>query len=483
MVYQHRDSGLLGRTLSRVWHFRLNERVRVQKRSCLAAICLIIIGLSWSSPATAQSVRGRILDAETGQGIPSVKVTLLQGDNRKKIAEVLTNSQGAFAIGAIATGPHRLQASHIGYALVTTDPFPINNDEQVVVDLKVSVSAVALEPLTIVARRRDPAHEALEEGMYARRLTLPPLGLRRVMLPFDPEMQGAIDVNDVIRSNFPQTRRRPCTVVYWNGQLVQDTAMANQWMETSVSELEAVEFYRNAIDAPMAFREIPVQISFENRECQIVALWPRTGRYLAEDPPVPLPAALRLWRGYVTASAYHLSGDQAPGTGVGFELSTHNQVYRAIGLGLHFRMTRHALPAEATATMSVNLSEHNYVLPIGERPMLLYLFAIEPRITLYETDRTRLLAGPRLQGGGRRFTLVKNQVGRPTETHTSYGWGVGASASVEYQLNEKLALSGGLGYDRLSFGTYKFLEGDNTKTAVKWNGTALRFGIAYFLNR
>lgn len=446
------------------------------------AAFFLVLAVLWAGSASAQSVRGRILDAETGQGIPGVKVTLIQGD-RKRIAEVLTNSTGAFALGATATGQHRLQTSHIGYASVTTDAFTINNNEQVVVDVKVSVSVVALEPLTVVARRQDPANDATEEGMYARRLTLPPLGLRRVMLPFDPEMQGAIDVNDVIRSNFPQTRRRPCTVVYWNGQIVQDTAMANQWLETSVSELEAVEYYRNAIDAPMAFREIPVQISFENRECQIVALWPRTGRYLAEDPPIPLPAALRLWRGYLTASAYHLSGKQAPGTGVGFELSTHNQIYRAIGLGLHFRMTRHVLPTEATEEMSVNLSQHDYVLPIGERGLLLYIFGVEPRVTVFESDRVRLLAGTRLQGGGRRFSLVKNEVGQGTISHVSYGWGYGASAGLEYQMNEKLALNAGLGYDRLSFGTYKFLEGDNTRTAANWSGTAIRFGVAYFLNR
>jgi hypothetical protein len=456
---------------------------RTGARSGFAAVGVVVIGLLWSASAKAQSVRGRILDAETGQGIPSVKVTLLQGDNRKKIAEVLTNSRGAFALGAVATGPHRLQTSHIGYASVTTDPFAINNDEQVVVDVKVSVSAVALDPLTIVARRRDPAHEATEEGMYARRLTLPPLGLRRVMLPFDPEMQGAIDVNDVIRSNFPQTSRRPCTVVYWNGQLVADTAMANQWMETSVSELEAVEFYRNAIDAPMAFREIPVQISFENRECQIVALWPRTGRYQLEDPPIPLPAALRLWRGYVNATAYHLSGDHAPGTGIGLELSTHNQVYHAIGLGLHLRMTRHTLPADATAAMSVNLSPINYEMPVGERPMLLYMFGVEPRLTAFESDKIQILVGARLQGGGRTFSLIRNDAENSEEKHTSYGWGFGGSANLEYQASEKLALNAGLGLDRLSFGTFKFLEGDQTRTASTWTGAAFRFGIAYFLNR
>ena len=457
--------------------------IRTVARSGFASVALIVIGLMWSAPAPAQSVRGRVLDAETGQGIPSVKVTLLQGDNRKKIAEVLTNSQGAFALGAIATGAHRLQTSHIGYASVTTDPFLINQNEQVVVDLKVSVSAVALEPLTVVARRRDPAHEATEEGMYARRLTLPPLGLRRVMLPFDPEMQGAIDVNDVIRSNFPQTRRRPCTVVYWNGQLVQDTSQANQWMATSVSELEAVEFYRNAIDAPMAFREIPVQISFENRECQVVALWPRTGRYQLEDPPVQLPAALRLWRAYVNATAYNLSGDQAPNTGVGIELSTHNAIYRAIGLGLHVRMTRHLLPSEATQQMSVNLSPINYVLPAGERPMLLYMFGVEPRVTVLETEKLELILGTRLQGGGRRFSLVKNDAAKSEEKHTSYGWGFGGHASLEYHMSEKLSLNAGLGLDRLSFGTYKFLEGDQTRTAATWTGSAFRFGFAYFLNR
>jgi opacity protein-like surface antigen len=446
------------------------------------AFIVLISALLCVSPTSAQSVRGRVLNAQTGEGIPSVKVTLFQGDG-KKVAEVLTNSKGAFAVGALVTGPHRLQTNHIGYTTVTTEVFSINDDEQVVVDLKVSVTAVTVEPLTIVARRRDPRNDATEEGMFARRLTLPPLGLRRVLLPFDPEMKGAIKASDVIFQNFPQTRRRPCTVVYWNGSLVLSNDMAAQWLETSVSELEAVEYYRNMIDAPMAFREIPVQISFDNRECQIVALWPRTGRYLLEDPPIPLPGALYLWRGYLTATAYHVSGKHAPGTGVGLELSTHNQVYRAIGLALHVRMTRHVLPADVTSEMSTNLSEHNYVLPVGDRGMLLYVVAVEPRVTVVESDRLRMLVGTRIQGAGRRFTLVKNDVNRSTQSHVSYGWGVGASLGLEYEMSEKLALNGGVGYDRLSFGTYKFLESTNTKTAATWSAGALHLGVAYFLNR
>ena len=449
-------------------------------RAILAA-AFLAIGFAWVAPASAQSVRGRVIDEATGEGIPGAKVTLLQGN--KKIAEVLTNSRGAFALGALTVGEHRLQASHIGYTTVTTDAFPINTNEQVVVDIKVAVSAVTLEPLTIVARRPDPRHENTEEGMYARRLTAPPLGLRRVMLPFDPEMQGATDVNELIRYNFPQTQRRPCTAVYWNGSLVQDTAQANQWLETSVSELEAVEFYRNAIDAPITMREIPVQISFENRECQVIALWPRTGRYQLEDPPIQLPAALRLWRAYVNATAYTLSGHQAPNTGFGIELSTHNAIYRAIGLGLHVRMTRHVLPGEVTQQMSVNLSPINYVLPVGDRPMTLFMFGVEPRLTVMETDRLELMVGARLQGGGRTFSLIKNDATNSEDKHTSYGWGFGGTAALEYHMSEKFSLNAGLGIDRLSFGTFKNLEGDQTQTASTWTGSAFRFGFAYFLNR
>ena len=68
----------------------------------ILAFAFLAIGFAWALPASAQSVRGRVIDEATGEGIPGAKVTLLQGN--KKIAEVLTNSRGAFALGALTVG-------------------------------------------------------------------------------------------------------------------------------------------------------------------------------------------------------------------------------------------------------------------------------------------------------------------------------------------------------------------------------------------
>jgi hypothetical protein len=429
--------------------------------------------LSLASATAAQSVRGRVLDEQSGQGIPGVKVTLLN-DKGGRVAETISNAQGGFMLAAKGTGQHRIRTSHIGYADLETDQFSVLAEEQVIVDLKLSAAAIVLEPLTIVSRQKDPRTEPTEEGMYARRLTTPPIGPKRVMLPHDPEMVSSSRVTDLF-TWLP--RSRGCMIVYWNGRLVQQADIAADWLQTSTTMLEAVEYYRTPLDAPAAFREMPPYVSFDNVQCSVIALWPKTGRYLAEEAPIPLQPYNG--RANLAAALYYVSGKYAPGVGVGLEGSIHWPVGRSISVGLNARATVHTL-SEATANeMTSTLSATEFLLPPGERSLQLYVIGFEPRMAFRQDQTVRFVLGSRLQVAQRRFDMTSTAVTRDKIGVRSYGIGLGATGTVEWQLSGKLAANASIGQDWFTFNAYKRIERQTTPTAANWLGTSLKLGVAY----
>jgi hypothetical protein len=431
-----------------------------------------------AAPLDAQSVRGRTIDALTGQEIPGVRIVLLRA-NGTRVTEVISNANGLFQIATRDPGEYKLEASHIAYRSFTTESVLLRGDEQLVVDLKMSVTAIELDPLEIVARRLDPRHEATEDGMYARRLLSRPIGSSRVILPHDPEMVNALDVRDVLSWAAP--RQRGCTVVWWNGRLVTDSAAVQLWLETPVTQLEAVEFYRTPIDAPAVFRELPIYAAFDNAYCSIIALWPRSGRYLAEGAPLPVEPAP--WRGYLTASVYHIAGRYAPGLGFGLEASAHWPLVSNLAIGVHMRGSMHQLDAATTDDMTATASDITYVLPAGDRGFQLFVLGIGPRLTLREHERVRIVLGGRIQIAQRQFSLLSTNVGNRGIGLMSRGWGAGLTAGIESRITERLSADLSLGQDWLNFGGYEALDREPTSTGANWRATAIRLGITYDIVR
>ncbi|HUF49549.1 MAG TPA: carboxypeptidase-like regulatory domain-containing protein [Longimicrobiales bacterium] len=434
-------------------------------------ILLLLMVPAVAAPAAAQSVRGRVLDAETGSPIGGARVELLRGAARA--LETISDSAGRFVLVLRASGEYRLQASFLGYRSAPTEPFQVGAREQVIADIRMARAVIPLEALTIVARRADPRHEATEEGLYARRLNLPPIGTARVLLPLDGEMANARDARDVLQW---LPRPRGCIVVYWNGHMVRDADMAQSWLETPTAHLEAVEFYGHLIDAPAVFRDVPPYL-IECWRHSVVALWPRTGRYLTEYTAPP--AVAFSWHAHVTPTVQHISGDYAPGIGIGLESSTQWRVGSSMSFGVHVSGTTYQLGSEQTAYMTRQMSNISYHLPPGDRPLTLWLAGVEPRVDILDRAALRVTAGARLQVARRSFTLVRNEVPANTDRMAAFGWGAGAVAGAELRLRPRLAVSAGVVRDWLWFERYKRIDPRATETAATWTVSGLRLGVTY----
>jgi hypothetical protein len=129
---------------------------------------LLFLLLLFPATVRAQGIRGVVLDAETNQPVDAVTVALL--DFREEVVRsVITDARGAFAIRVGETGRFYLRAERIGYATVTSRPLDLLPGDTAVVELRLGVEALAIEPLTVTASSRALRNRDLDDFYQRRR--------------------------------------------------------------------------------------------------------------------------------------------------------------------------------------------------------------------------------------------------------------------------------------------------------------------------
>jgi hypothetical protein len=204
---------------------------------------VVLLGLL-PSQAAAQGITGRVVDAESGAGVPSAQVALLvEGEVH---TSVQTDAEGWFTLRAPRSGEFLLRTRALGYAERPPDSVRVDPREVVEVLVELGRQAIALEPITVTGRREDPRHAATFEGFLARRVEARPVGPERVVHRADHEMAAAMSVQDV-RKWF--VGRQSCIVYFLEGR-------RSPWNldDMSTDFLEGVEFYRDALTAPLPYR-------------------------------------------------------------------------------------------------------------------------------------------------------------------------------------------------------------------------------------
>jgi hypothetical protein len=203
----------------------------------------------------AQSVTGRVVDAESRAGVPSAQVALLVGGEVHTSVE--TDADGWFTLRAPGSGDFLLRTRALGYAERPADSVRVEPREMLEVEVELARQAIALDPITVTGRREDPRHAPTFEGFLARRAVARPVGGDRVVLRTDHEMAAAMSVSDVMRW-FP--RPRGCLAVFLDGR-------PTRWpvKDMSTSFFEGVEFYHDGMTAPYPYRT--------RSECSVLAVW------------------------------------------------------------------------------------------------------------------------------------------------------------------------------------------------------------------
>jgi len=107
-----------------------------------------------AAPAAAQVVRGTVIDNTTFLGVVGAGVTALDSAG-KPLANVLTDSSGAFLLRPPSAGAYRLRVSALGYRADPGTRVELGGSDTRVV-LRLVPDPVPIDSLTVMAQHRVP---------------------------------------------------------------------------------------------------------------------------------------------------------------------------------------------------------------------------------------------------------------------------------------------------------------------------------------
>ena len=257
--------------LSRVPHPRA-----VALGVCFAALLAV--------PAESQVVRGQVVDDQSGAAVSVVDVSILDA-NGNVLRTTTSDAEGAFMIGTRAPGEYQLQAQRLGFETVTTEALELHRDSIVDVVIRMSSEAIALDPLEVIGRGESEINRATFEGLYQRRARAPSVGLNRVWVRSDPEMDQGMTVERFLHLYASRLGRsgstpddnergiRPehgCNPTVLVRGIELSPRVVEHFLDSHLLELEGIEVYARITDAPLELRPTD-----HWRDCGIVVIWPR----------------------------------------------------------------------------------------------------------------------------------------------------------------------------------------------------------------
>ena len=115
------------------------------------SLCAIALFLSFGSEAFAQGsgqIRGQVTDAETGEPLPGVNVTVV-GTQRGAV----TNAEGQYAIINVPVGTQSIRASFVGYGAITKTDVLVKLNQTSRINFELSPATIQAEEVTVTAER------------------------------------------------------------------------------------------------------------------------------------------------------------------------------------------------------------------------------------------------------------------------------------------------------------------------------------------
>ena len=234
--------------------------------------------------SSAQIVQGWIRDTWSGQPVQMAEVILLTTDG-VEVGTALSDTLGFFRLAVTEPGSYLLRAERMGYVPLTDGPLEVKTDGVVEVEVRVSVFPVALDSLTVVARRRAsilteervPFLEA--NGFYER---MREGGGHFIDRSYIEKRLSARNIADLlvgipgvtVGSSGVNFRGMPtmygCEVSVYMDAIRMETTYWKWWKEIPVMDLEAIEVYTGP-------SQLPARWTSAENGCGVIVIWTRRG--------------------------------------------------------------------------------------------------------------------------------------------------------------------------------------------------------------
>jgi hypothetical protein len=239
----------------------------------------VLMALAGAAPVRGQVLQGHVMDDDTDQPIPGVRVEMLQ-EGRRSAGHALTDSAGGFAIVAARQGSFRLRAERIGYASATTAEVGVAMNDTVAVVVRLRAGSVLLAPLEVVTRPRRvsnsaplaEAFERMERGMGGRFITSEQIQVRNPARLTDVVTTMGVVVSG---TNVSMSRTRCPPVVVVDGVVASRVGGSRDGIEYSAinmvdpAHVELIEVYAGVAGMPPDWINIG--------RCGVIAIWTRRG--------------------------------------------------------------------------------------------------------------------------------------------------------------------------------------------------------------
>lgn len=242
------------------------------------------LGLAVLLPAiaTAQQVRGVVVEDSTFRPIPDVTVELRSLDGSVR-GTAVSAATGWFEVFAPGSGQFVLHARHQAYTHTDTLAIGLNGAEILTVVLRLSGGPIPLEPLTVRVSPQDRLggyRERARKGAFGRYITRADIdrhggySLAHIMR-FTPEVRiervrdGPFTNDGVFMRSYGDL----CVpTVFLDGVAVPTGRIFDIDALLSPDEVEGIEVYRSYLSAPMEFR-LPAMDS--DMSCGVIVVWSR----------------------------------------------------------------------------------------------------------------------------------------------------------------------------------------------------------------
>ena len=129
-------------------------------------ILLVLAALALPAAAAAQTARGRVVEAGTGQPVPGA-IVLLVDAHGQRAAATLSDPEGAYRVTARAAGTYTMRVERVGYTSTTSEPITLAAGQTVDRDLVADVRRVVLDSVVATGNARRCAGELLNGAQAA----------------------------------------------------------------------------------------------------------------------------------------------------------------------------------------------------------------------------------------------------------------------------------------------------------------------------
>ena len=237
----------------------------------------ILLACGGAYPLHAQTVRGELTDARTGQLVSGVSLSLV-GENGAVAATGRTSEAGEFSLSARTRGSYRIRAEKPGFRRVLSATFALEDGDTLEVAIRLTGEVVLLDsvrggpaPREIPLRARE-FYDRMRAGSFGQFVTREDIDALRPARTTDLLRRVAGLQFGVTRGDGFSTRLRGgcMPTFYLDGTKVQLVGITIDDV-VRPAEIEGIEIYRSVMEAPPEYQGL-------NSGCSAILIWTRIGR-------------------------------------------------------------------------------------------------------------------------------------------------------------------------------------------------------------